>query len=203
MTTSVFRVRHGQTNSNITGFYMGWSDEDLDQTGYTQAHRLSSRLAGLSIGSIYTSPLRRAYTTAATLAEPHRLELKVLDDLTEIWLGDWQGLHADEIKRMWPELWQQSRTDPSDLALPNGENFRQVTKRAVRAFEMVVEANHGKQTVIVTHEGIVKVLLAHVLGVSNGIYRRFEINNASLSVVRIVDNNFRLITLNDTAHFAG
>ena len=158
MTTSVFLIRHGQTNSNITGFYMGWSGEDLDKTGYAQAHRLSSRLAGLPIDSIYTSPLRRAYTTAATLAEPHRLELKVLDDLTEIWLGDWQGLHADEIKRRWPELWQQSRADPSELALPNGENFRQVTKRAIQALEIVVEANQGKQTVIVTHEGIVKVL---------------------------------------------
>lgn len=44
MTTTVMLVRHAQTNSNVTGYYMGWSDEDLDEVGYAQANRLSSRL---------------------------------------------------------------------------------------------------------------------------------------------------------------
>ena len=69
MTTTILLVRHGQTNSNITGYYMGWSDEDLNNVGYTQVRRLSSRLASLSIASVYTSPLRRAYATAEIFAE--------------------------------------------------------------------------------------------------------------------------------------
>ena len=200
MTTTVLLVRHGQTSSNITGFYMGWSDENLNEVGYTQARSLSSRLASLPITSVYTSPLRRAYTTAAILAEPHKLELKFSDDLTEIRLGDWQGLHMDEIKRRWPELWQQSRIDPSELTMPNGESFGQVTERAVQAFEMIVEANQGKLVAIVTHDVIIRVLAAYILGVSNSIYRRFEINNTSLSVIGVANNNSRLITLNDTSH---
>ena len=203
MTTTVLLVRHGQTNSNVTGFYMGWSDEDMNQLGYTQVCSLSSSLASLPIASIYTSPLRRAYTTAAILAEPHKLELQVLDDLIEIRLGDWQGLYMDEIRRRWPELWQQSRIDPSELTMPNGESFGQVTERAVRAFETVVAANLGKQAVIVTHEVIVKVLVAHVLGVLNSIYRRFEISNGSLSVIRVVNSNCQLAMLNDTSHLQG
>jgi len=201
MPTTIYLVRHGQTNSNITGFYMGWSNEDLDEVGHSQARRLSSRLARLPIASVYTSPLRRAYTTAAILAEPHKLEPKVVRDLIEIRLGDWQGLHLNEIKQRWPELWQQSRIDPSELTLPNGESFGQVTERAVRAFEMVVEANRGKQAIIVTHDGIVRILVAHTLGVSNSIYRSLEVNNASLSVIQVAYNNSRIITLNDTSHF--
>ena len=196
MTTTILLVRHGQTNSNVNGFYMGWSDEDLNETGYTQVRLLSSRLADLPIASVYTSPLRRAYNTAVILAEPHKLDLKVLDDLTEIRLGDWQGLHIDEIKRRWPELWQQSRVDPSEITMPSGESFRQVTERAVRVFEVVVGANLGKQAVIVTHDIVVRVLVAHVLKVSNSIYRRFEISNASLSMIRVVDGNYRLLTVN-------
>ena len=203
MTTTVLLVRHGQTNSNVTGFYMGRSGEDLDEAGYTQARRLSSRLSGWPMASVYTSPLRRAYTTAAILAEPHLLELNVLDDLIELGLGDWQGLHMDEIKRRWPDVWQQSRIDPSEVTMPNGESFRQVTERAVRVFESVAGSNPGKQVVIVTHEVVVKVIVAHVLGVSNSMYRRFEVNNASLSVVRVANSNSRLITLNDTSHVEG
>ena len=84
MTTTILLVRHGQTESNITGFYMGWSGEDLNDVGYDQAHSLSSRLANLPIASVYTSPLKRAYTTAAILAQPHGLGLDILHDLIEI-----------------------------------------------------------------------------------------------------------------------
>jgi len=203
MTTTILLVRHGQTASNITGFYMGWSDEDLDEVGYTQAHRLSARLANSPIALVYTSPLRRAYATAEIIAEPHGLEPEVLDDLIEIRLGDWQGLHADEIKRRWPELWQQSRTDPSEMTMPNGESLNEVTRRAIRAFERVVKASRGKQAVVVTHDVIVRVLVAHVLQVSNSIYRRLEIGNASLSVVRVSDGNSQLVTLNDISHLEG
>lgn len=179
---------------------MGWSNEDLDEIGYSQARRLSSRLTRLPVASVYTSPLRRAYTTAAILAEPHKLEAQVVNDLIEIQLGDWQGLHFNEIKQRWPELWQQSRNNPTELTLPNGESFGQVTERVVRAFEMLVEANRGKQAIIVTHDGIIRILTANTLGVSNSIYRRLEVNNASLSLIQVTYNNSRIITLNDTSH---
>ena len=62
--------------------------------------------------------------------------------------------------------------DPSEVTLPNGESFGQVTERAVRAFETVLSAGEGGQVVIVTHDAVVRVLVAHVLGVTNSIYRR-------------------------------
>jgi len=200
MTTTVFLVRHGQAKSNVTGYYMGWSNEDLSEIGYTQVRSLSSRLAGLPIASVYSSPLQRTRTTAMILAKPHGLDVETSDDIIEIQLGDWQGLHIDEVGQRWPELWQQSRIDPSEITMPNGESFQQVTERTIRGFNKIVAANQGKQVIIVSHEIVVKVLVAHALGVSNSIYRRFEINNASLSAIRVIDGKARLITLNDTSH---
>ncbi len=203
MTTTVLLARHGQTESNVTGFYMGWSNEDINDVGHTQVESLASRLAGLPITSVYTSPLKRTCTTAAILAKPFELELEILDDLIEIRVGDWEGLHMDEISRRWPELWRQSRIDPSEVVMPNGESFKQVTERSLRAFEAVVAANQGKLAVIVTHDVVIRLIVAHVLGVSNSIYRRIEINNASLSVARIFDGTARITTLNDTSHLDG
>ncbi len=202
MTTTLILVRHGQTRSNTTGYYMGWSDEDLDDVGHSQVQRLSSRLANLPIASIYSSPLQRTRTTAAIIAKPHRLDVEFSDDLIELRLGDWQGLHMDEIIQRWPELWRQSRIDPSDVTMPNGESFQQVTDRAIRIFKKVLAANQGKQVIMVTHDIVVRVLVAHVLGTSNSIYRRFEINNASLTVVRVINGKALLTTLSDTSHFA-
>jgi broad specificity phosphatase PhoE len=141
--------------------------------------------------------------TARILAEPHRLEPEVMDDLIEIGLGDWQGLHRDEISRQWPEIWKQSRIDPSDIALPNGESFQQVTDRAVRAFNRIVADNADRQVLAVTHDVVIRVLVAHVLRTSNSIYRRLEIDNASLSIIRVEDDRVRIVTLNDTAHLDG
>ena len=203
MSAIVFLVRHGLTKSNIDGFYMGWSSEDLNEAGYTQARRLSLRLARLPIASIYTSPLRRAYTTAAILNEPHQVELTVMEDLTEVHLGDWQGLHIDEVKQRWPELWQQSRVDPSEITLPDGESVREMAQRSIRAFETVVETNPGKQIVMVTHQYIVRAIVAYTLGVSNSIFRKFDIDNASLSAIQVGNGTFRLIMLNDTSHLEG
>jgi broad specificity phosphatase PhoE len=199
MATEIFLVRHGQTGANVEGYYTGRSDEDLNELGYRQAHRLSSRMAELPISAIYTSPLQRACTTARIIAEPHRLEIVPLPDLTEIQLGDWQGMNANEIRLGWSKLWQQWRTDPSELRLPDGESYDEATERAVRSFKAIIIDNKNKHVVIVTHDAIIKVLIAHVLSVSNSIYRRIEIENASLSLVRITDHTI-LIKLNDTCH---
>jgi len=202
MTTRILLVRHGQTESNATGYYMGWSNEDLNSTGISQAQKLSTRIAPLPVASVYTSPLQRACTTAQLLAQPHGLEPKVVDDLIEIKLGDWQGLHMDEIRQGWPEMWREWRADPSETVLPDGESFKQVAERALRAFQKIVADERDRQTLVVTHEIIIKILVTHILGATYSIYRRFEVSNASLSVIQVTDGRMRLITLNDTSHLA-
>jgi broad specificity phosphatase PhoE len=200
MITTVLAIRHGQTESNISGNYMGWSQEDLNQKGYEQVQLLSERLSNAPIDVIYTSPLKRARTTAETVAKPHDLDLVEIDDLIEINLGDWQGVHAGEIRKKWPDMWQQSRIDPSVLSWPNGESFAQTAQRSVRTFNTIVKASQGKLVAIVTHDIIVRIIAAHVLGVTYSIYRHMEIGNASLTKIAATDGKNQLITLNDTSH---
>ena len=203
MTTIVRLVRHGQTGSNAREAFMGRSNEDLNETGYNQARRLSARLANRPIAAVYASPLKRAFMTASVIAEPHRIEVKAVDDFIEIDQGDWAGLPIKEISRKWPDLWKWSRTDPSDFTMPNGESFKEVTERSIRAFEQIVAENQGKQVVIASHEIVVKVLLIHALGATNSIYRRFDLDNTSLSTIQITDGKMRVAMLNDTSHLDG
>jgi len=201
MITTLLLIRHGQTDSNTNGHYMGWSQEDLNQKGYEQVQLLSKRLADTEIDTIYTSPLKRARTTAETVAKPHTLDLIEMDDLIEINLGDWQGLHASDIVKKWPDMWQQSRVDPSVLSWPNGESFAEAARRSVQAFNLIVEACQGKVVAVVTHDIIVRIMAMHVLGISYSTYRRMEIGNASFTKIVATDNKKQLITLNDTSHF--
>jgi len=196
MTTIMLLVRHGQTKSNAEG-RMSYKDEYLDDSGYIQAHRLSSRLADLPIASIYTSPLRRAYETAIILNEPHQSPLNIIEDLSEIHLGDWEGLPKHDIQERWPELWKQMVTDPSNLVIPNGESIKELTERAVQAFRNIAQADQGKQSIMVTHNPVISVLVAHVLGVSNSIIPKFRIDSGSLTIIGINDIKMQLLTLND------
>jgi len=179
---------------------MGWSQEDLNETGYQQVQRLAKRLEGTSIEAIYTSPLKRARTTAEILAKPYNINFIEMDDLIEINLGDWQGLHAREIYKKWPVMWKQSRLDPSGLTWPNGESFAQTAQRGVRAFNSILEANQNQIVAVVTHDIIVRIIATHVLGASYSIYRRMEIGNVSFTKIVVTDNKNQLVTLNDTSH---
>ncbi len=202
-TTTIYLIRHGQTRSNVTGYLMGQVDEILNDVGYAQANSLAARIADLPITSVYSSPLRRALETAAIVARPHGLTPVTCPDLTEIDYGDWQGLHRGRIRQLWPELWQRSRMYAPDVVIPNGESLEQVNRRAIRAFDTITTAEAGGQVAIVTHQGILKVMVAYILSAPNSICSRFELGNASLSLVRITDATPRLITLNDISHIRG
>lgn len=200
MITTLLAIRHGQTDSNTNGHYMGWSQEDLNQKGQAQVQLLSKRLADTEIDTIYTSPLQRARATAEAVAKPHNIDPIEMNDLIEINLGDWQGLHASEIAKQWPDMWQQSRIDPSVISWPNGESFAQAVHRSVYAFQSIAKANQGKLVAIVTHDIIVRIMAMHVLGVPYSTYRRMETGNASFTKIIVTDDKKQLVTLNDTSH---
>jgi len=199
-TTTVFLVRHAQTKWNVTGRYMGWIDKDLSKEGMRQAKQLSIKLEGQSIDSAYSSPLKRAYHTAQMTVAPHSLQVSPVLELGEIRLGAWEGLTRDEVKAQFPDIWYAWRSDPSTVQMPEGETMAQVQDRAVAAFQDIIRTNRGRKVLIVTHEVIVKLLVAYCLDVSSAIYRRFEVANASLTVIQIMDGMCLLRMLNDTSY---
>ncbi len=200
MNTTLLLVRHAQTASNTKGRYMGWIDEDLSEEGVWQAKQLSQRLSHWSISAIFSSPLNRALRTAKIVASPHDLTVQKLDGLGEIRIGAWEGMFAEEIAQKFPELWKAWRTDPSDVQMPGGERLSQVNERATSALETVMRDNQGQQVLAVTHDVIVRLLVAYCLQVSTSIYRRLEVTNTSLTVIQRTGDRYRLRLLNDTGH---
>jgi len=203
MNTMLLVVRHAQTLSNITGHYMGWIDEDLSEEGVWQAEQLSQRLSHWSVAAVYSSPLKRALRTAEIIASPHSLPVQILEELGEIRLGAWEGMFAEEIEAKFPKLWRRWRRNPSNIQMPDGESLAQVQQRAIAAFRNITHLNQGQQVLIVTHDIIVRLLVAYCLDVSVSIYRRLEVANASLTMIQLINDRYRLRLLNDTGHLEG
>ena len=79
----------------------------------------------------------------------------------EIDQGEWEGLHVDEIKQRWPELWGPAR---HYTARPGGESPEQVRDRALEALARIAEAHPGATVVVVSHGGTIRCISAEALG---------------------------------------
>lgn len=203
MPTDIFLVRHGETESNRLHINMGRSDDDLNASGYKQVERLSTRLQVSKIDSVYSSPLKRAKDTAGIIAGPRHLPVKLVDDLTEIDIGEWTRLPLVEIRQKWPDLLERWRENPAQVSVPGGENFNQVAQRAQRALKAIISDNPDATVLIVSHEIVIKTIIMQALEATFHIYRRFEIGNASLSQLTFREGNLLVITINEKFHLAG
>jgi phosphoserine phosphatase len=202
MATDILLARHGQTESNRLHINMGRSDEGLNTSGFEQARRLARRLQATPIDSVYSSPLNRAKTTAGVIAEMHQLPVNIINNLTEIEMGEWTNRGLDEIQQKWPVLLARWIADPAQVSLPGGENFNQVAFRSQQALATIVAANPERTVLVVTHEIVIKTLIMQSLEATFPIYRRFEIGNASLSHLRFEQDSPLVISINEKFHLA-
>lgn len=203
MSATLILVRHGQTDWNVNGRYMGWTDEGLNEEGLRQAERLAVRLAHWPISAVYSSPLSRALRTAEIIAGPHSLLVQTIQELGEMRIGAWEGMFARDIAGRYPDLWKIWRTNPGSFRMPGGESLGEVRERTVRAFGRIMDGLEGKMALAVTHDVVVRLLVAHCLGVGSDIYRLLEVGNASMTVIERDGGKQRLRVLNDTGHLEG
>ena len=196
-------IRHGQSRWNLEGRIQGQLDVPLSELGERQAGAVARRLSGTPLGAVYVSPLQRARATADAIARPHALPLRIVPELTEIDHGDWQGRTVPEIAAvdhdrlaMWTRL-------PGRVRMPNGERLFDVRRRSLAAVAALA-SRHARQTVaVVSHEVVIKVVVAEALGLDYDHLSRLAIDNAALNIIDYAGEKPHLVTLNDTAHLAG
>jgi broad specificity phosphatase PhoE len=157
----------------------------------------------IRLDAVYVSPLTRAITTGAIIGKSHGLTPIPVQGLIEINYGDWEGLYRKEVADKWPELHKQMHDNPSGLAIPGGETFTQLEVRVVGAFNEVVKAEEGKHILMVSHQGILKVLVAQLLDISYRDWNKFEIQNTSFTRLTVDKGHIHFITLNDISHLEG
>lgn len=159
--TRLLLVRHGSTEWNKTKRAQGTADIALTDEGRHQAAAIALRLAGEHLVAVYSSDLKRASDTADPIAKAHGLEVRTDPRLREIDQGEWTGLHVDEIKRRWPDMWGPARHYSTR---PGGESPQQVRARALEAVKSIIEEHPEGTVAIVSHGGTIRWLSAEALG---------------------------------------
>lgn len=200
MTTTLYLIRHGETDANAAGVWQGSTDSPLNERGMAQARALAQRIAReqLPIHVIYSSPLRRAQQTAAFVAEALGGTHIIADPgLAEFHLGEWEGLTYDQLKDE-KHLWELMADDP-DFAPPGGESPRAFAMRLLHSFQTIMQTHSGESVAIVGHGGAIATALSLILDQSGDTWRQYQVLNASLSKL-VLDPDPRLALLSDVSH---
>jgi probable phosphoglycerate mutase len=125
-------VRYGETDFNLTHHFQGRIDIPLNKEGKNQAQALALALKDESLTAIYSSPLMRAIETARSIKAFHpSTPLFEEEGLTEMDLGEFDGMQAGDWGLQHQEFYKTWRTTPSSLKMPGGESLGEVQIRAM------------------------------------------------------------------------
>lgn len=198
--STVLLVRHGRTAANSQGTLAGWSpDIHLDERGQAQVEALATRLQGLPLAAVVSSPLERCVETATALATGRDLTLSIDDALGEVHYGDWTGEPLKALAKQ--PLWKVVQQHPSAAVFPGdgGEGLAAMQARAVAAVRRW-NAELGDDAIycVVSHGDVIKALVADALGLHLDLFQRIVVDPASVSVIRYGTTRPFLDRLNDT-----
>jgi len=184
--TTVFLVRHGVTPWHKARRVLGHRDIDLDEEGLAQADAVADALADLPVTEVISSPLARAVQTADRLASRYQTHVTRDPRVTDFRVGRWEGMSYDEVAAS--REYQEFVKNPMATGIPDGEKLIDVRDRAVAAVEQTLEDTPaGDAVVVVTHAGIVRILLTHYIGAELAHYHRLRVSPGSISVLSFPD----------------
>jgi probable phosphoglycerate mutase len=207
MKTTIFLIRHGESTYNREDRVQGDSDFSvLTDHGARQAEQLKEALeAGVTenggFDSIYSSPLKRAMETA------HIIRPKGLDIMTDVRLkergfGTLQGMFSSEFEEKYPEIWKAYNSVKSLDGVKGAESSEDFQERAWDALQDIIEENKGKKVLVVTHGGIIKVIIAKIMGVPLEERGKLRTSNVGITVIKYdhLAKKYKTIKMNDTNH---
>ncbi|MBQ9414786.1 MAG: histidine phosphatase family protein [Clostridia bacterium] len=157
-TYKIHLLRHGMTEANEQGLYIGRTDLPLSAYGRADLEAKKQAFEYPGAARFFTAPLTRCRQTLETLYPGCKAE--VVEGLTECDLGEWDGKPLHELKHD-PEFvkWMSGKGE----AIPGGETPEEFQARVSAAFEAVVEELMRKgdtEAVIVTHGGVIMMIMA-------------------------------------------
>lgn len=173
---------------------------ELDEVGVRQARAAAARLNLWNISAVYSSPLKRAFSTADILAARHGITVQPEPGLIDIDYGKWQGMTHAEAKADDPKSYDLWLKRPHQLTFPGGEGLADVRKRAAGAVETLMAKHDGQTIVLVSHKVVIKVMLCHFLGLDGTYFWRFQQGFCAMNVVEVDGGSAVLHLINDACH---
>ena len=178
--TEIILIRHGETEWNSQKRMQGHSNSDLSEVGRGQIQALGDLMKNVSFDHIYSSDSLRARQTAEAITQYSGHTLQFDQRIREKNLGVFEGLTSTEAKERHPEIYRLFKTAGANYVIDEGESTQQLLERALEFIEEIRLRHPQERVVMVTHGGVVRVLMKHALGLSIDAPTRFIIKNTGI-----------------------
>lgn len=202
--STLWIIRHGETDWNVAGRLQGQLEVPLNANGRAQAERLAARLTSehqqAPFAAIYTSDLSRAFETAAATARALGLPVSSRVELRERHFGVLAELTLAEAEVRHPELFAKLRVRDPHFVPSGGESLTQTFERSIAVLTGIAREWPGAQVLVVTHGGVLDSAWRHAMKLPLNVKRDHELHNASINRVRVLDGVFELAGWADVAH---
>ncbi len=162
--TTLYFIRHGETVSNKNRIRQGVKIDDyLDTEGVKQIENITKIVQQLNLDVLYTSYLHRAEESAALINKNLKEPLQIFHDyrLRERDFGSLTGKSRDEWDQILPNNRELENLQIYDYRPFGGESIENVRQRGISAILDIIENNEHKNVGIITHNGIIRLLLFH------------------------------------------
>lgn len=157
-TFKIHLIRHGTTEGNLRGQYIGRTDLPVTPEGVTELRTLKENIDYPFIERLYSSPMLRCRQTANILYPDN--SINVIENLIEYDFGDFEGKTANELEidPAYMEWASGKRTSP-----PNGEDNTEFAKRLALAINEIVRDMMDKgvhESAAIMHGGTIMMFLS-------------------------------------------
>lgn len=184
--TRLFLIRHGEVEERYHKVFGGSRiDMELSPLGLRQAKAVARWFADKPVDALYASPMRRVQQTLAPLAEAADMEPVIIPALREVDFGDWTGYRWEGVQ----EHFGVSAFDWLEIiggvGIANGETLAELEARVRPALVKILNDNPHRTVAVFCHGGIIRLILALMLGQPLRHMAHFNIEYGSISLVEV------------------
>ena len=137
--TTIYLVRHGQTEWNAQNIIQGQKDASLTEVGLNQAKKIKELCKNIPFEAVFSSDLGRAHNTAKIIAQDRNITIHTSNLLRERSFGPFEGQKADQVIDQLRSKIRHARTLPTDQRMdykyhPQVESDTEIINRILRFF---------------------------------------------------------------------
>lgn len=181
--THIGLLQHGAVEAGDV--FCGELDTPLTKASWKQLKQAFGR-ASPDWDAVVTSPRMQCAAFAEWFAQKQDLPLVRDERLREIHFGDWEERNPQDVMTTHPEELAQWWLNPAQVSPPGGESFGDFRARVLDAWTEMGRAYRGERVLVVTHALVIRVIIAHVLQMSDERLLALNIEYGALTRLRVL-----------------
>ena len=200
--TKLLIIRHGQSEANLQGVFVGHTNSPLSDLGKRQAEATAEYIvSNFHVDAVYSSDLERAVYTGKAVADRLGLTVTTRKGMREIFAGDWETVKFDTLSTEYGEPYQLWLRDIGLAHPTNGESTAQLQQRIADTLRTIAEENDGKTVVVATHATPIRTFMHYCSGLPLSEMKNIPwVSNASVTTAVYENGSFTITEAGHDAH---